>query len=82
VELLAARGLAEMHPMTGYDWSTYHISQAGRNKVEEIFSTHDQPALQYLQELVRWTQTISFQELIGSIYKQYPEYRANSIFRT
>ena len=35
----------------------------------------------YVDETVTWARRISFQELVRSIYINYPEYRVNSVFQ-
>jgi hypothetical protein len=36
---------------------------------------------QYLRDLSAWVRSLSFAELVSAIYRQYPEMRANSVFR-
>jgi uncharacterized protein YwgA len=38
-------------------------------------------ALDYLNEIVRWAQDLSFSALVRAIYAKYPEYRENSVFQ-
>jgi hypothetical protein len=35
----------------------------------------------YLQQIVKWTQSLSFSQLVRAIYDRYPEYRQNSVFQ-
>jgi uncharacterized protein YwgA len=80
-ELLANYGLAEMHQKNGVDWNTYHITSSGQKKAAGLAKKIEVEIGKYLPKLIKWVQSISFQTLIGSIYKKYPEYKVNSIFK-
>jgi len=80
-ETLADILLVEIHHKKGYGWGTYHISDAGEPIAQEKMNELDETIRNYLTKLVLWVQSVSFQKLIGSIYKKYPQYAVNSIFR-
>ena len=50
---------------------------AQARSLEEGLPAH---VVAWLHETVAWVQSQSFRELVGSIYKQYPEYRKDSVF--
>ena len=81
VELLAIQGLVEIHKKNGHNWNTYHISANGKEIAKDSAESLDAKMAVYVKKLVEWVQSISFQTLIGSIYKKYPEYKKNSIFK-
>lgn len=81
VEFLADNGLTEIRSSNGHTWNTYHIAAKGNEIAEAAMKNMDKKVLTYLADLVTWIQSVSFQELIGSIYKKYPEFKANSIFK-
>jgi len=35
----------------------------------------------YLDDVVEWTRSLSFTELVKAIYQDYPDMKANSVFR-
>jgi len=57
----------------------YSISSEGHKSTDNINIKAEEQ--EYIKRLVAWIQTLTFQELISTIYKKYPEYKANSIFR-
>lgn len=81
VEFLAAHGLAQIRQKDGYNWRTYHISPSGKSAAKELAKNLEESVEVYLRRLVSWVQSLSFQRLIGSIYKKYPEFKVNSIFQ-
>ena len=62
-------------------WVKYYITRLGQQKVEKLLKRVDKKVVNYLKKLINWLQGLSFQELIISIYKKYPEYKVNSVFR-
>jgi len=81
VESLADGGLTELKKRNGCNWNTYHISLLGEESCKKLIKKYNGSIFTYLKDLVHWVQSVSFQELISSIYKKYPEYKKNSIFR-
>lgn len=78
---LASEGLIAIRSAPGRRWSNYHITPEGRSIAETVRAKVDQVAAQYLQVIVDWAKKLTFAELLTAIYKQYPEYKVNSIFR-
>ncbi|OHB18223.1 MAG: hypothetical protein A2544_01185 [Candidatus Zambryskibacteria bacterium RIFOXYD2_FULL_43_10] len=81
VEMLADNALVELRQRGGHNWSSYHISETGKKTSELLKNSLDSDAVLHLTKLVKLIQSVSFQTLIGSIYKKYPEYKKNSIFK-
>lgn len=79
-ELLASAGLGEIHTRNG-KWGTYHISKIGKAQAAVVQTEISSEIRTYLDSLVAWTQSLSFQELIASVYQRYPEYKTQSIFQ-
>jgi hypothetical protein len=59
----------------------YIATIAGIARAAELRSGLDEVAVKYLDAVVSWARHNSFETLIKSIYKTYPEMRRNSIFR-
>ncbi len=64
----------------------YHAQHSKRKYVivdRHVIEDLDIPAriLTYIRETVTWASKMSFNELVRSIYLEFPEFRENSIFR-
>lgn len=82
VEYLLYKGLGEVHKKNGSGVRTYYISRRGTAIAKKLNDLLDSNTNNYLLELVNWVQSLSFQDLVSSIYKKYPEYKENSIFKS
>jgi uncharacterized protein len=51
--------------------------KVGQEKLHKLPSN----AQSYINQVVPWAKSLSFSQLVGAIYKAYPDMRANSIFR-
>lgn len=79
-ERLAEAGLITIERRAGRSWPEYRISSAGSLEAQQL--TIDGPAepTSYLHKLVAWVHSLSFQQLVGTIYRLYPKYKQNSVF--
>ena len=59
----------------------YTLSLLGIVRTDKI--KEDMPArgVQYLENVIGWVQSLPIQDLIRSIYRKYPEFKANSVFQ-
>jgi hypothetical protein len=78
---LQAEGLADISPSGWGRWNIYSASEEGVKRGEEILARMSDPHRKYVTETAGWVRAQSFTGLVKSIYKAYPEMRANSIFR-
>ena len=62
-------------------WTETAINPNGLKKAEVLEKELSEPAAKYVRELVQWAQSLSFSDLVKSIYNIYPEYRENSVFQ-
>jgi uncharacterized phage-associated protein len=62
-------------------WKAYAITPQGQLEAERIKQCADPGAADYLERVVAWARSLSFQELVKAIYARFPAYRANSIFQ-
>lgn len=60
---------------------TYSLTAAGMNAGLELAKELPQEATDYIKSAGEFVRRLSFNKLVSSIYKEYPEMRANSIFR-
>lgn len=77
----AQKGMVKMNGVSGQNWSKYYITTEGAAKAQPLRSNADTNAMSYLEKIVHWAQSLSFPQLISAIYKQYPEYKVNSVFK-
>ena len=78
---LEAEGLLFSIPSLNGAWLNRAVTPAGMKKAEELEDSLSEPSRAYIKTLVRWTQSITFSNLVKSIYAVYPKYRENSVFR-
>lgn len=76
----AREGLIEKIPQLGGNWSRYVTTPKGREQGELILSQFPQATQEYVRAIVKWIMSLSFADLIRTIYALYPEYRRNSVF--
>ncbi len=77
---LQAEGLVARVAHQGGDWEDYAATQEGVKKAGELSKNISQKAVQYLQNLVKWSAQQSFPDLVRWVYANYPSYKANSLF--
>ena len=78
---LEAEGLVFSIPSMKGTWLSRAITPAGMKKAEELKDSLSESSRAYIKTLVQWTQSLSFNDLVKSIYAVYPEYRENSVFQ-
>lgn len=60
---------------------TFRLTRFGQARGEEVLGTLSPAAREYIRSLSAWVRGLSFQQLVSAVYKEFPEMRANSIFR-
>lgn len=81
-EALAEMGLIAINRLPGRAWSEYAVTPAGLKFAEELQKQAPKSAVDFLERVVDWVLKLKFEELIKVIYKHYPEFRINSVFRS
>ena len=80
-EQLAAKGLIEIRDQGDQRLRKYIVTAAGSQKASVLREGKPGDVLRYLTSVVAWVQRLSFQDLVRAIYRKYPNYRVNSVFR-
>lgn len=80
VEALSNEGLIDEITKSGQNWPEYRITQTGDSKAQELRDLLPTNAKTYLDTLVKWVERQSFQDLLHSVYKAYPDFAKNSVF--
>jgi uncharacterized protein YwgA len=80
-EALAQAGLVNaQQPTREHSWVTYAATPRGLEAAQELNVELPVGTRRYIESLVKWARSLTFQQLVSSIYRKYPEQRANSIF--
>jgi hypothetical protein len=80
VRALAAEGLASISPAAG-NYPQYSATEEGVLQGKAFAERLPSEVVEYCRNLVRWVRAQSFNGLISAIYREYPEYKVNSIFQ-
>ena len=80
-DVLATRGLVNITQRTGQNWNCYTITDTGREQAKQVKDSAPPDGVSYLQAVVEWAKGLTFQQLVRSIYKQYPNFQKNSVFQ-
>jgi hypothetical protein len=59
----------------------YSLTLEGQRAGEAALQRFQQDIQQYIADISAWVRSLSFAQLVGSIYKAYPQMREKSIFR-
>jgi uncharacterized protein len=62
-------------------WKTYRLTVAGQLEADKHLAKLDAKAAEYIRNISDFVRSLSFTKLVASIYKKYPEMRANSVFQ-
>ncbi len=80
-DLLVDDGLVAVNTHGGRSLRYYHLTDDGVAEAKRLARSAPPKALAYLADVVPWAQQLSFNELVRAVYAEYPEMRANSVFR-
>lgn len=80
-DVSAARveGLADVDESSRY--VQYAATSIGKQQAEQSLEDLPAPLANHMRDLAKWVRQQSFSGLVGSIYRKYPEMKANSVFR-
>lgn len=79
LESLAIEGLVDIRPKS--TWETYTLSTKGQEAGENFLRELPPRTQDYINRASAFVRSLSFTELVSSIYKAYPHMRVNSIFQ-
>ena len=80
-EKLEAEGLVVIVRLPWRSMKEYLPTEAGKRMAESFMKEVPGDSGSYLMRAVQWVRSLSFSELLTQIYKRYPEFRTNSLFR-
>lgn len=77
-QILADEGLININ--RPYRWDEYSVTPKGVAVAQRLRDDASPGAVVYLEKVVHWALSLSFQDLVRAIYARYPDTRAKSIF--
>ena len=80
LEKLETETLVEINRPHSYGLTTYRLTSAGRQAGARLFQELQEGFRRYIEDVVHFVRTVSFAELVSSIYYMYPDMRVNSVF--
>src|SRR5262249_31213860 len=79
-EKLEGQQLVSISRPTGR-WKTYAATPAGVEKAQQLEKQADPDAAAYVRRVVTWARSLSFRDLVQSVYNAFPEMKTNSLFK-
>jgi hypothetical protein len=80
-ENLEREGLIQIQRQPGQTYRRYAITPEGQLAGNRLGAQLPSGVLDYTRALVEWVQRLPFNDLVSAVYKEYPEMKANSVFR-
>ena len=80
LEALAQKRMVEIIVSQGASPRTYRLTFQGQKQGAEGLSGFPEATQQYIQEVVCFVRSLSFAQLVSSIYQAYPAMKQNSVF--
>ena len=62
-------------------WNIYSITDKGTKYADNLNKQIKPELYDYTLKMVKWVKSKSFSQLISTIYKQFPEFKVNSVFK-
>ncbi len=81
LEELAEEGLVEIIGQPFSKPRLYCLTSKGEKTAKEMLDKLSPLEQEFLIRLSSWVKSLSFAQLVGAIYKDYPVMRENSVFR-
>jgi uncharacterized protein len=81
LESMSSEELVEIIEKPNLRWKKYRLTPEGLEQGQRILRELSAGVADYLSSLSKFVTSLSFAELVGAIYRAYPEMKANSVFR-
>lgn len=82
LEDLAGEGLVEIEGLPHDRGRKYRLTEAGQIRGEQCLEMIQEPYRSFIRKASEFVRKLSFTALVSAIYKEFPEMRVNSIFRS
>lgn len=80
LEVLSSDDLAEIMENPELRWKKYRLTPEGIERGKELLGGLPKEVSAYISRLSAFVTSMSFAELVGTIYNAYPEMKVNSVF--
>ena len=80
-EALSSEGLVEIERRSNSSYREYSAAEAGRERAGELKKELSPEVIEYVAKLVEWVASLSFNQLVSWVYKNFPEMKVNSVFQ-
>jgi len=80
-DLLKFNEMININVNTIERWNIYSITDKGIKHVDDLKKQIKPELYNYALKIVKWVKNKSFSQLINEIYKQFPEFKVNSVFK-
>lgn len=80
LEQLSSQGFVEIEG-AGSRFRTFRLTEHGVTHAESAWGRLDPRATDFITKVSAFVRRLSFAELVSAIYREYPEMKANSVFR-
>lgn len=81
LDSLVEEGLVAADPVLGYSWAHYRLTENGLARVRASFSGTDRETAGEIVEIKQWICDASFNQLLTSVYDEFPDYATRSVFQ-
>ncbi len=81
LEELSDEGLVEIIGEPFAKYRRYRLKPEGAEKAKTALNKLSPQNQEYVGRLYNWVKGLSFAQLVGAIYADYPDMRINSVFR-
>ena len=82
LDYLSSKGFLQTTQAPGKSWSYYALSENGASIASSLAPSFDPNAVEYLRKLREFVASLSFRQLLDTVYAKYPEYAVNSVFKS
>ncbi|MBU3029723.1 hypothetical protein [Paracoccus marinaquae] len=79
LDALACQGFTRVQSSGKY--RNYSLTPEGLTRGQASLAEMPKNARTFISEISTWVRTLSFEQLVASIYKAYPDMKVNSVFR-
>lgn len=59
----------------------FRLTRLGQERGDEVLASMAVAPREYIRSLSAWVRSLSFQQLVSAVYKEFPAMKANSVFR-
>ena len=80
-EALEQQGLVDISRPPASRYKEFRVTPVGRAAADALRAQEDPSVVNYLANLVAYTQSLGFNQLVASVYEEFPGMKVNSVFK-